>query len=90
MSIVPPVWYLRRECPSCGQGSSLTYLKCDSCGSLHLVCEEEQLEFLDCSTTDFATRVLDNTCRICLNVNCLSTAASDDLQSLGYEPIDYQ
>jgi endogenous inhibitor of DNA gyrase (YacG/DUF329 family) len=91
--VVPPTWWMRRECPSCGQGSSLAFMSCPGCGRLIVVCQEEGTVFpepRDLSVTaegDFSSAI----CPGCERpVTDFAEATDAAIPSAGFTAADYE
>ncbi len=91
-----PVWTLKRLCPICGQGSSLTLLACSDCEKVVVACEEEGTVFLNpqdlsqqqTAWSSFRSYVTD--CSGCEQNSEFRVATSDEAQRAGFQPGEYE
>ena len=94
MNVTSPVWQLRKSCPVCQQGSSLTLVACPACSSISVICAEEGSAFLDPNAIVAARAVDPNVvrCRACAHslLRDFVNATSAQIQSAQIAIEDYE
>ncbi len=86
-----PVWFLKQNCPDCGQGTSLVFVRCDRCGHLALICHEANWPAFPNPRDLTITANPEEACPNCGQITLaeFSNAASSDIQRAGFRPSDF-
>jgi hypothetical protein len=96
MEMSRPKFTLNRLCPVCEQGSSLLFLTCARCGKVIIVCDEEGTLFPNpMDLEDQADYPCDpwistvTKCPACQTVQEFRFSSGEEIQGLGFSPVDY-
>lgn len=91
MNIIQPIWYLNKNCPVCGQGSSLVPIKCPQCNHVLVQCDEELTIFKDYRSINLNNIHTNPNCPQCpiIKIEQFIALNDEEIQQLGFNTGDY-
>lgn len=93
MYIDSPQWYLKGECPCCGNKGQIELITCDNCKNIIAVCDEMQTVFLNPLKIDLENigeHISLEGCPYCHTKDKFRRAKDFEIQALGLTVNDYE